>query len=124
LPQHLCEEAQARRITLRGIAQEAGSGFVLADMLGYLRARGVASLLLEGGREVWGSFARAGLVDELFLFQAPQIIGLPQGLHWSQAFITPQALRLEKVQLTVLDDNLLLAAQIEREGNLGETYAS
>ncbi|MRR06750.1 MAG: bifunctional diaminohydroxyphosphoribosylaminopyrimidine deaminase/5-amino-6-(5-phosphoribosylamino)uracil reductase RibD [Deltaproteobacteria bacterium] len=46
----------------------------LADLLRRLGARGVQSILLEGGRELVGSAVRKGLVDKYLLFYAPKII--------------------------------------------------
>lgn len=42
----------------------------LPDVLESLVARGVTRLLVEGGPSVWHAFDRAGLVDEVALFQA------------------------------------------------------
>jgi diaminohydroxyphosphoribosylaminopyrimidine deaminase/5-amino-6-(5-phosphoribosylamino)uracil reductase len=43
--------------------------------LGELGARGITSLLLEGGAELAGSFMAAGEVDELRMFIAPVLLG-------------------------------------------------
>ncbi len=47
----------------------------LEDELATLAAEGVQSLLLEGGPKLAESFLRAGLVDKVLLFVAPQIAG-------------------------------------------------
>lgn len=47
----------------------------LDDLLAKLAARGVTSLLVEGGAEVHRSFLDAGLVDRVVLFVAPKIAG-------------------------------------------------
>jgi len=46
----------------------------LADLFRRLGARGVQSILLEGGRELVGAAVRKGLVDKYLLFYAPKII--------------------------------------------------
>ncbi len=56
-------------------AEDAG-----LDLLAVLRdlARiGVRSLMVEGGSRVIGSFLAAGLVDEVFVFVAPVVVGPP-----------------------------------------------
>ncbi len=47
----------------------------IAAVLDLLGDRGIAALLVEGGGAVHGSFFDADLVDELFFFVAPTIIG-------------------------------------------------
>jgi riboflavin biosynthesis pyrimidine reductase len=42
---------------------------------------GARLALLEGGPHLFGEFLDAGLVDELFLTLAPQLLGRPDGLH-------------------------------------------
>ena len=44
-------------------------------LLDYLGNRGITALLVEGGATVHGSFFDADLVDEVFFFVAPLIIG-------------------------------------------------
>ncbi len=52
----------------------------LADLLDKLAARGVLSLLVEGGGSVHGSFAAASLADRFCLFIAPRLLG--NGRPW------------------------------------------
>ena len=47
----------------------------LEDELATLATEGVQSLLLEGGPKLAEKFLRAGLVDKVLLFVAPQIAG-------------------------------------------------
>ncbi len=47
----------------------------LGALLDHLGQRGIAALLVEGGATVHGSFFDGDLVDELFFFVAPLIIG-------------------------------------------------
>ena len=58
------------------VVEEDARGRVdLAALLGQLRALGIASLLVEGGREVITSVFQAGLVDRLVVCIAPKIVG-------------------------------------------------
>ncbi|MBI2572337.1 bifunctional diaminohydroxyphosphoribosylaminopyrimidine deaminase/5-amino-6-(5-phosphoribosylamino)uracil reductase RibD [Candidatus Woesearchaeota archaeon] len=47
----------------------------LHDALTKLTAKGISSILVEGGSEVFGSFITEKLVDEFWLFIAPTILG-------------------------------------------------
>ena len=61
-----------------------------------LAARGITSVLVEGGARVHGEFLRAGSWDELRLFVAPKIFG-PDGLSWAgDASRYPLSLRTVK----------------------------
>jgi diaminohydroxyphosphoribosylaminopyrimidine deaminase/5-amino-6-(5-phosphoribosylamino)uracil reductase len=68
--------------------------------LAALAARGLTSVMVEGGSEVLGSFLAARLVDEVALFRAPLLLG---GRASRPAFGGPdpreirEALRLERV---------------------------
>jgi diaminohydroxyphosphoribosylaminopyrimidine deaminase/5-amino-6-(5-phosphoribosylamino)uracil reductase len=70
------------------------------SVLAALRREGLASVMVEGGAEVLGSFLAARLVDEVALFRAPLLLGGRRGLS---AFGGPdpkalgRALRLERV---------------------------
>ena len=45
------------------------------DLLRLLGERGIDSLLLEGGGNLNFSFLREGLVDEMYAFVAPKVVG-------------------------------------------------
>jgi riboflavin biosynthesis pyrimidine reductase len=51
------------------------NGVDWAVLLAELRARGVNTLLSEGGAKVYGELIRAQLIDEVFLTRSPIIIG-------------------------------------------------
>ena len=51
------------------------AGLDLREVLGALGELGVGTLLVEGGARVHTSFLEAGLVDEIWLFLAPKLIG-------------------------------------------------
>jgi len=62
----------------------------LANLLDQLGARGITSLLVEGGAAIHGSFLQAQLWDELYLFLAPKLAG-ESALTWA-AFEGPRAM--------------------------------
>lgn len=47
----------------------------LTPLLRFLGKQGISSILVEGGSEIFGSFIDAKLVDRLYWFIAPKIIG-------------------------------------------------
>jgi len=49
------------------------------DVIADLTARGITRLLIEGGQGINTHFLQSGLVDRIYLYQSPHIIG-PQGL--------------------------------------------
>ena len=52
-----------------------GRRLTLAPLLEHLGGQAVTSLLVEGGAEIYASFLNEGLVDKLYLFYAPILIG-------------------------------------------------
>jgi diaminohydroxyphosphoribosylaminopyrimidine deaminase / 5-amino-6-(5-phosphoribosylamino)uracil reductase len=90
---------EAAGVTVVEVADENGR-VSLASALEALAARGVASLMVEGGSEVLGSFLAARLADQVALFRAPLLLG---GRGSRPAFGGPDpaeirdALRLEAV---------------------------
>jgi diaminohydroxyphosphoribosylaminopyrimidine deaminase/5-amino-6-(5-phosphoribosylamino)uracil reductase len=68
--------ANAVRVeALRGLGVEIGEVAGLAAALRALHARGIGSLLIEGGGILTGRLMADGLVDRLFLMTGPVILG-------------------------------------------------
>jgi riboflavin biosynthesis pyrimidine reductase len=72
----------AKRLHRSGLAQHVSiepveaDGLLHADALvGIGASRGARLILTEGGPHVMGEFVRGGLLDELFLTLAPQVVG-------------------------------------------------
>jgi len=61
---------------------ERGGKVPLKKVLSYLGEFGITSLLVEGGGEVIGSFFEENLVDKIYLFISPRIIGGKNSLSW------------------------------------------
>lgn len=57
------------------LCPESAEGVDLKALLKQLGSLGIDSVLLEGGGQLNASFLRVGLVDEIFAFIAPKIIG-------------------------------------------------
>ena len=65
----------ARLDALRSAGVEILTGDSVADWLAALSARGVRSLLVEGGARLAGSLLDHGVVDRMVIFQAPMVLG-------------------------------------------------
>ena len=68
-------EPDANRSRLSGAGVQLVTADGLEPQLRALRARGIHSLLVEGGGVLAGRLIAAGLVDRLFLIMAPIILG-------------------------------------------------
>ncbi len=71
----------AKQDTLRGrgagvvVMQTVKDGSSLSAVLGDLAKRGINEVLVEAGKTLNGALLKAGLVDELVLYLAPQLLG-------------------------------------------------
>lgn len=68
-------EGTAGTDVLRLPRAAAGRGLDLPELLAALHARGVRSVLLEGGPTLAGAFVAAGLVDKVVGYIAPALLG-------------------------------------------------
>lgn len=75
-----------------------------------LQARGVQTLLVEGGATVIGSFLRAGLVNDLYTYIAPLIVGggAPSLVEGPGATDKEHVLKLKLAEATPLGSGVLL----------------
>jgi diaminohydroxyphosphoribosylaminopyrimidine deaminase/5-amino-6-(5-phosphoribosylamino)uracil reductase len=90
----------------------------LGDLLARLGARGIATLLVEGGAEVNRSFLEAGAVDQLLLFLAPKIAG--GGIAWMGGkgpARMAEALPLRDLRVRRLGRDLLLSGRPAPKGD-------
>jgi diaminohydroxyphosphoribosylaminopyrimidine deaminase/5-amino-6-(5-phosphoribosylamino)uracil reductase len=67
------DNASLNELRNRGVDVLSASGIL--ESLRALRARGVQSLLVEGGAELASAFINARCVDRLVIFQAPVLLG-------------------------------------------------
>ena len=78
----LCVSASLQRrraLEAQGVSvvkvRAAGGRVSIPAALGALFARGITSLIVEGGSEVSGAFLRAGAFDEIVMFRGPLVLG-------------------------------------------------
>ncbi len=96
----------------------------LNTLLTVLGERGLQSLLVEGGATVHGAFLDSGLVDEVFFFYAPIIIGGVQArpaVAGTGAETLDAASRLELCRHEELNGNWLVTGVMDRR--LDELFA-
>ncbi len=81
-----------------------------------LRERGASSLLVEGGGETNWSFIEAGVVDRLYVFVAPTLLGGADAptLVDGDGFALDEAAAVEMSRLERVGDDLLIHAVPER----------
>jgi diaminohydroxyphosphoribosylaminopyrimidine deaminase/5-amino-6-(5-phosphoribosylamino)uracil reductase len=83
-------DGSAPTLTYRDKSGHVDLGLVLHD----LAARGVGTLLVEGGPDVHASFLRAGLVDEARVFLAPKLLSGALDPNTAPRLKTPRVSRL------------------------------
>ncbi len=91
-----------------------GSRLSPAKIVAHLNARGLRSLLLEGGGEVHFAFAEAGLVERLYVTITPRLIGgrgAPSLLD-GRGFLQRNHLRLELESLSRKGDEVFLRYRV------------
>lgn len=96
----------------------ASAGIDPASVLEALSQLGINSVLLEGGAKVHGTFRDAGLIDEVWAFLAPRIIGgqsAPAAFSAVGSDTLDDATELEDVQLECLGHDVLFRAMVKSD---------
>jgi diaminohydroxyphosphoribosylaminopyrimidine deaminase / 5-amino-6-(5-phosphoribosylamino)uracil reductase len=102
-----------RGIEILYIAEQQGR-VDLTDLLRQLAARGVQSLLLEGGGTINAAALQAGLVDRVMIFVAPRLLG-GEGLglfRGAGPLSMDQTLQLTDVRVRRFADDVLIEGEI------------
>jgi diaminohydroxyphosphoribosylaminopyrimidine deaminase/5-amino-6-(5-phosphoribosylamino)uracil reductase len=102
--------------TLVATAAEVGAGpdgrVDLAKLLAVLHARGIVSVLLEGGPSLAGAFLAAGLVDRVTAYVAPALLGAgPAALADAGVGTIADAVRLDVDDVTVVDGDVRISGR-------------
>jgi len=83
----------------------------LKSCLSKLGEIGMMSLMVEGGNQVNGSFLDEGLIDKLFLFLSPKIMGDPQalGIFGGKGISSVQeAIALKEIKKRKIGEDILI----------------
>jgi diaminohydroxyphosphoribosylaminopyrimidine deaminase/5-amino-6-(5-phosphoribosylamino)uracil reductase len=93
----------------------------LARLLRELAARGVASLMVEGGARTLWEFFGAGLVDAVAVFVAPRVLGgeAAIGAVGGEGFRLARAADVSAVRVERIGDDLLVTGRVEARGQGG-----
>lgn len=87
----------------------------LKALLRILHKQGISSILVEGGGRVNYSFLKEGLVDKVYFFIAPIILGGDDGIRvFSGEGVADieKSWKLRDVQYNFFDDNILISAYL------------
>ncbi|MEV5980632.1 bifunctional diaminohydroxyphosphoribosylaminopyrimidine deaminase/5-amino-6-(5-phosphoribosylamino)uracil reductase RibD [Streptomyces sp. NPDC052114] len=91
----------------------AGGGLDIAALLDALYARGVRSVLLEGGPTLAGAFVAAGAVDRVVGYLAPVLLGAgPAALTGGGITTITEALRLDVSETVRIGPDLRITATL------------
>lgn len=101
--------AQVEALPLTRLPQ----GLDLTQLLRELGRRGCNEVLVEAGARLAGSFMRAGLVDELWVYMAPTLLGSQARplLDWPLGSMSEQQ-RLQIVDMRALGDDWRIRAKV------------
>lgn len=104
-------------LRLPGVPDD-GRRIDLCALLHALGVRGVRSVMVEGGGAVHGAFFDAGLVDEVWAFIAPVVIGgdgAPAPVGGRGADAMARALRLSQVKTEILGSDILVRGALAKK---------
>ena len=113
--QKLCE-LKSRGIKVAIVKEDQDGRVDLEEVLKKLASLEIMILLVEGGGRVIGSFFDKGLVDKLFLFLAPRIIGGRNSLTWVEGKgvdLLSQTPHIEVSSLRKIGQDLLLEGYVK-----------
>lgn len=89
------------------------------EVLAALGARGIQSVLVEGGSHVLGAFIGAGLVDQVAWFVAPRLAGAGVPAVSGVPHPWTETLALGPLSARSLDGDILLTADVIRPAHVG-----
>ncbi|GAA1883118.1 bifunctional diaminohydroxyphosphoribosylaminopyrimidine deaminase/5-amino-6-(5-phosphoribosylamino)uracil reductase RibD [Streptomyces durmitorensis] len=107
--ENVTPEAETEAETVR--LPRADGGLDIPALLGELHARGVRSVLLEGGPTLAGAFVAAGAVDRVVAYLAPVLLGAgPAALAGGGITTITEALRLDVSETVRIGPDLRVTA--------------
>ncbi len=86
--------------------------FPLSEVLACLQSENIYSIFVEGGASTYASFLNAKLVDRLYVFIAPKIIG--EGLSWTSNLAASKSIQdsISRVQVRRFNQDTLFTGRI------------
>jgi diaminohydroxyphosphoribosylaminopyrimidine deaminase/5-amino-6-(5-phosphoribosylamino)uracil reductase len=111
------QEMRDREIELVTLARNSSNHLSLQELMRILFDLGMQSLLVEGGAHVLGGFFDDRLVDEVWAFLAPMVIGgvnSPAAIGGVGALKLRDAHELDRVQLEKLGPDILMQGLVRQ----------
>lgn len=90
----------------------------LDRLMDHLGALGLTSLLIEGGSRVIASAFAAGIVEKVFFFYAPKILGGDDGVPMCQGpgpALMSQSIPVKNVRVRRFDDDVMIEGYIDKK---------
>lgn len=87
--------------------------FVISELLSHLWKLGIYSVFVEAGPTTNSHFLTARVVDRVYCFLAPKILG--RGLNWTSGLEVPnlsRALELESIRVQTFDRDILITGRL------------
>jgi len=91
------------------------SGFDLKQLMKLLAQKELNSILIEGGGEINSSALEAGIVDRVFAFISPILVGgqqAPSPIGGEGVAKITKAMRLDNMKVILIGDDLMVEAEI------------
>ncbi len=96
-------------VELHGLRADERGRIKIRTLLDRIAKLGIASILVEGGAEVFSEFVKAGMADKLQLFIAPAIIGKGKGAtDGIEVQRLEKAVRLKNIRTAQIGADLLV----------------
>lgn len=113
-----CNKIKKEKFAKKGIEvqQLPGKKISAKSILQVLKDREIGSVFVEGGSEALGTFVDEKLVDRIFVFYAPIVVGGVKSIgavgSRGVKFIK-EALQFKKPKIIMFDDNILISAAVK-----------
>ena len=91
----------------------------ISNLLSILADRDIDSVLVEGGGTVNASFLEAGLVDRVYAFLGPKLVGGEESRSPIEGSGVPRmeaAVELEDIELQQFDDDFMITGRVKKGG--------
>lgn len=110
----VAQELLAHSLKVARLPVEASGWMSPASILEILKKQNIASLLLEGGSNLYGSFLDAALVNRIHIFQAGKIYGGSDALHWGHFLRKYEFTGVGKTAITALGEDWVVETRLDR----------
>lgn len=107
--------ASSSLVQVLRIKESPEGPLMLQDLLHNLWEQGIRSVMIEGGANTASHFLMSSLVNRLYVFQAPIVIGAGGGNSWTQSFAVEemkQRLVLKNPKTMAFGNDLLVTGRL------------